>query len=163
MLESELGYDWRSKFETFDLTPIASASIGQVHSATLSTGQRVAVKIQFPGIAQAINSDLSNIAMLLSFSSLLPKGLYLENSLEAMRSELIDECDYVQEAASAKIFRNLLQDDSDFSVPTIVADLSTARILTAEYMHGVPINKVTGLSAPQRNHVSSERLCFVLL
>src|SRR5947207_12591945 len=77
VLTDNLGPNWRDLFESFDEIPIAAASIGQVHGAILKeTGQRVAVKVQYPGVANSIDSDLNNLSILLTASRLLPKGLY---------------------------------------------------------------------------------------
>ena len=89
VLAADLGADWRNLFDTFDEKPIAAASIGQVHTATLkSTGERVAVKVQYPGVADSIDSDLSNLAVLLTASRLLPKGLFLDKTIANARIEL---------------------------------------------------------------------------
>jgi aarF domain-containing kinase len=80
-MSSELGPDWRSDFSEFDLIPIAAASIGQVHSATLaSNGMPLAIKVQFPAVAESITFDLNNLSMLLTASALLPKGLFLDST-----------------------------------------------------------------------------------
>ena len=145
---------WRDAFASFNMIPLASASIGQVHYATLARDSTpVAVKIQFPGVATSIDSDLSNLGLLLSASALLPRGLYLENTLKVMRRELKEECDYRREACSAEIFKNLLQDDPAFSVPRVVTSLSTARVLTSEYLEGTPLNRVKDLTSEERDWV----------
>ena len=78
-LEAELGQNWKDRFETFDPTPIAAASIGQVHRAVLKhSGALVALKVQYPGVANSIESDLLNLKRLISFTNLAPKGLYLD-------------------------------------------------------------------------------------
>ena len=144
MLAEELGPDWRLQFATFDEHPFASASIGQVHRATLSSApeREVVVKVQFPGVAQSIDSDLDNLAMLLSASMVLPRGLFLDNTLRVMRQELRAECDYRQEAGHGKRFRQLLSDDARYCVPAISDDLSTSRVLTAELLRGRPLASI---------------------
>ena len=97
VLASNLGQDWRDSFSEFEEKPIAAASIGQVHSAILkSNGERVAVKVQYPGVANSIDSDLNNLAVLLTASRLLPKGLYLEKTIANARTELAWECNYIR-------------------------------------------------------------------
>ncbi|KIR60187.1 Atypical/ABC1/ABC1-A protein kinase [Cryptococcus bacillisporus CA1873] len=144
VLREELGADWEtSLFAQFERTPIASASIGQVHRATLkTTGQRVAVKIQFPGVASSIESDLSNLSLLLRTSALLPKGLYLQNTIAVMRRELEDECDYIREAAAGKKFAQLLAGDPFFVVPRVVDEATTGKVLTTEWMDGKPLSRI---------------------
>lgn len=153
-MKAELGADWESLFGEFDRVPIASASIGQVHRATLPDGTPVAVKIQFPGVAGSINSDLANLSILLRGSAVLPKGLYLQNTIAVMRRELEDECDYIREGAAGKRFHGLLKDDPVFQVPDVVGEASTGKVLTTEWMSGRPLSKMKGMSQETRDLVS---------
>lgn len=165
-MSAELGPEWRSRFDSFSAVPIASASIGQVHSGsvTLPSGSSlpVAVKIQFPGVSTSISSDISNLSLLLRSAFLLPKGLYLENTLKVMRGELEQECDYIREAECARKFGRLLGVGEPgeegnlggaFRVPRIVDELSTEKVLTMEMMEGKPLSRVTGLNQTLRNEV----------
>lgn len=154
-MSTEFGPDWQKMFASFDRVPIASASIGQVHKATMaSTGLPVAVKIQFPGIASSISSDLSNLSILLRSSALLPKGLYLQNTIAVMKRELEDECDYIREAESGRRFSTLLKDYDFFRVPTVVDEASSSKVLTAEWMEGKALSRIKGLSQQDRDLVS---------
>ncbi|KAK6908969.1 hypothetical protein I203_102976 [Kwoniella mangroviensis CBS 8507] len=166
VMREEFGSDWQTLFSSFDRTPIASASIGQVHRATLaSTDEAVAVKIQFPGVSSSIESDLNNLSLLLRSSALLPKGLYLQNTIAVMRRELQDECDYVMEAAAGRKFAELLKDDDYFSVPSVVEEGTTGRVLTTSWMDGKPLSKVRGLSQEARDRIGTNilRLCLMEL
>lgn len=155
VLRDELGADWQANlFTQFDRTPIASASIGQVHRAVLKDGRQVAVKIQFPGVASSIESDLSNLSLLLRTSALLPKGLYLQNTIAVMRRELEDECDYIREAAAGKKFAHLLAGDPFFIVPHVVDEATTGKVLTTEWMDGKPLSRVKNLSQETRDLAS---------
>lgn len=150
----ELGSNWSSLFSSFDRTPIASASIGQVHRAVLaSTNSPVAIKIQFPGIASSISSDLANLSVLLRSSALLPKGLYLQNTIAVMRRELEDECDYIREAEAGRRFSNLLKGDEFFVVPKIVEEATTGKVLTTEWMDGKPLSRMKNMSQETRDKV----------
>jgi aarF domain-containing kinase len=93
-LRKHLGDDWRSKFSEFNIVPIAAASVGQVHEAKLLDGTAVAVKIQYPGVAESIESDLQNLKALVSMTSLLPPGLFLDNIIKVASSELALECKF---------------------------------------------------------------------
>jgi len=156
VMSTEFGTDWQKMFSTFDRVPIASASIGQVHKATMaSTGLPVAVKIQFPGIASSISSDLGNLSILLRSSALLPKGLYLQNTIAVMKRELEDECDYIREAESGRRFSSLLKDYDFFRVPTVVEEASSGKVLTVEWMEGKPLSRMKGLSQQDRDQVRS--------
>src|SRR6266404_1522234 len=116
-MSSELGPTWRSHFSSFNAIPIASASIGQVHAGVLAAnGMPVAVKVQFPGVKESIDSDLDNLSLLLVASALLPKGLFLDSTIKATKVELANECNYLREAACAKRFRKELEGDDRFEV-----------------------------------------------
>ncbi|KAJ7191652.1 ABC1-domain-containing protein [Mycena pura] len=142
-----LGPEWASSFASFERVPFAAASIGQVHAATLvatasPTGApaRVAVKIQFPNIANSIASDLGYIRMLLTAGRLLPKGLFLERTMQVMKEELADECDYMREARFLRKFGTYLGGDARFKVPW-VWDQSTARVLVMEHVEGTSVGE----------------------
>ena len=156
VMTAELGPEWKSKFSDFNPIPIAAASIGQVHAATLaSDGMPVAIKVQFPAVAESITSDLNNLAMLLSASSFLPKGLFLDSTLKATKAELEDECDYKREAECARRFRRELDGDERFQIMRIVDELSTSKVLVMERMTGVPIVQAENWPQELRNEVGS--------
>lgn len=144
VLSSELGSNWREKFSDFDEKPFAAASLGQVHKAVLkSSGESVAVKVQFPGVAESIDSDLQNLKRLSLLTGIFPRGLYLDNIVEVMKVELAEECDYEREAAYQTKFKELLSEDSDaFYVPKVIVDASSKRVLTTELAPGLPVDRV---------------------
>ncbi|KAG0160516.1 hypothetical protein PDIDSM_8046 [Penicillium digitatum] len=163
VLADNLGPNWRDLYTSFNEVPMAAASIGQVHSAVLkSTGQPVAVKIQYPGVADSIDSDLNNLSILLTASRLLPRGLYLDKTIANARTELAWECDYIREAAGATRFRELLADDPVFIVPEIIAHASGKQVLTMEMLEGVAVTKVTDFTQTQRDWIGTQimRLCL---
>lgn len=165
VLTSNLGPSWRELFDEFEDKPIAAASIGQVHRATLkSNGARVAVKIQFPGVADSINSDLDNLSVLLAATKLLPKGLYLNKTIDNARTELGWECDYEREAACAARYRELLrgEDEAVFVVPRIYPEASGKHVITMEFMDGVGVTRVQSFTQDQRDWIGTQilRLCL---
>lgn len=163
VLVDNLGPNWRDKFAEFEERPMAAASIGQVHGAMLKDGRRVAVKIQYPGVAKSIDSDLNNIAILLNASRLLPRGLYLDKTIDNARTELTWECDYRREAECAKRFRKLLADDTDtFFVPAVIDHVSGPQVLTMEYVDGVAVTRIQNFTQAQRDWIGTQilRLCF---
>lgn len=164
VLVANLGADWRDLFSTFEEKPLAAASIGQVHRATLmSTGQKVAVKIQYPGVADSIDSDLNNLAVLLTASRLLPKGLYLDKTIANARTELAWECDYIREAECSRRFESLLADEKDtFRVPKVYAEASGKQVLTMEFMEGAGVTRVNTFTQAQRDWIGTQilRLCL---
>ncbi|XP_062896664.1 atypical kinase COQ8A, mitochondrial [Mobula hypostoma] len=162
VLLSDLGPDWRERLQSFEDRPFAAASIGQVHLATLTDGRQVAMKIQYPGVAQSISSDVDNLISVLNMSNALPEGLFPEHMIEVMRRELSLECDYEREAACYKQFRELVKDDPFFYVPPVIDSLSSKHILTTELVPGFPLDKAQQLSQDVRNQISENilRLCL---
>ncbi|KAI8964001.1 ABC1-domain-containing protein [Daldinia sp. FL1419] len=164
VLTANLGPEWRDLFDEFEEKPIAAASIGQVHRATLkSTGENVAVKIQFPGVADSINSDLDNISMLLTASKMLPKGLYLNKTIDNARTELGWECDYEREAQCGQRYRELLADELDvFVVPKFYAEASGKHVITMEFMEGVGVTRNKSFTQEQKDWIGTQilRLCL---
>lgn len=164
VLVSNLGENWRDLYSDFEETPIAAASIGQVHKATLkSSGQKVAVKIQFPGVADSINSDLDNLGILLNATKLLPKGLYLNKTIDNARLELGWECDYEREAQCALRYRELLKGEEDiFLAPNVHLEASGKQVLTMDFMDGIGVTRVTSFTQEQRDWIGTQimRLCL---
>ncbi|KAH8431307.1 protein kinase COQ8 [Aspergillus melleus] len=163
VLADNLGPNWRDLYSSFDEIPMAAASIGQVHGAVLKkTGQRVAVKVQYPGVADSIDSDLNNLSLLLTASRMLPRGLYLDKTIANARTELAWECDYIREAECGNRFRDLLRDDPVFVVPEIIPEASGRHVLTMERLEGVAVTKIQDFSQEQRNWIGTQilRLCL---
>lgn len=136
-----MGSNWESEFTDFNMVPVAAASIGQVHKAVhRATGLPVAVKIQYPGVAASIDSDLANLKTLVLMSSILPRGMYLDNTIKVAQRELGWETDYLREADCIEEFGRLLKDDVDFQVPRLVREASGPMVLTMEWMQGETMN-----------------------
>ena len=164
VLRRDLGANWRDLFSSFDEIPMAAASIGQVHSGVLKrTGERVAVKVQYPGVSDSIDSDLNNLSILLTASRLLPRGLFLDKTIANARTELAWECDYEREAECLNRFKRLLQDDRAFVVPEIRPEASGKHVLTMEFLDGVAVTKIQpSLAQDQRDWIGTQilRLCL---
>ena len=136
LLAAELGAPPEEVFATFDPTPIAAASIGQVYSATLHDGREVVVKVQYPGIDQAIRSDLANVESLVgTLSAALPRT-DLRPMLEDVVSNIIEELDYRQEAVNQAAFVKFWAGHPEIIVPAVVLELCTDRVLVSERVHG---------------------------
>ncbi|XP_075387589.1 atypical kinase COQ8A, mitochondrial [Tenrec ecaudatus] len=161
-LNTDLGPRWRDKLEYFEERPFAAASIGQVHLARMKGGREVAMKIQYPGVAQSINSDVNNLMAVLNMSNMLPEGLFPEHLIDVLRRELALECDYQREAACARKFRELLKDDPFFYVPEIVDELCSPHVLTTELVSGFPLDQAEGLSQEIRNEICHNILVLCL-
>ncbi|MDR3549244.1 MAG: AarF/ABC1/UbiB kinase family protein [Candidatus Pacebacteria bacterium] len=149
-LEEGYGKDWRKNFSSFDMEPIAAASIGQVHSAVLKeNGQRVAIKIQYPGIADSIDQDLDNFKRIVKVTNIIPKGLFIDTMVESIRVEFKDECDYLREADKLIKYKAMLKDAPYYYVPNVYKEYSRKRVLCMEYVEGEPIDKLTHQDIPQ--------------
>lgn len=159
---SDLGPNWRDKLEYFEEKPFAAASIGQVHLARLKDGREVAMKIQYPGVAKSIDSDVNNIMTALSLSNALPEGLFPEHLIEVMSRELALECDYIREAKCAKKFQELLKDHPLFFVPDVIDELSNRHVLTTTLVPGFPLDRATDLSEELRNEICEQILILCL-
>ncbi|XP_040920612.1 atypical kinase COQ8A, mitochondrial [Toxotes jaculatrix] len=161
-LNSDLGPNWRDKLESFEERPFAAASIGQVHLARMKDGREVAMKIQYPGVAQSINSDVNNLMTVLNMSNALPEGLFPEHLIDVMRRELALECDYIREAQCAKKFRELLKDHPFFYVPEVIEDLSSRHVLTTELVSGFPLDQAESLTQELKNEICQNILMLCL-
>ena len=153
-LKSEWGEGWLLEFSHFDLKPFASASIGQVHKAHLANGQKLAVKVQYPGVRDAISSDVDNVATLLKMSELVPPQIELENLLKEAKRQLLTEADYQQEAKFIQSYARHI-DQNKFVLPMVKTELSTSQILVMDYVDGVPIDTLTNASQALRDEVVS--------
>ncbi|MBD8678274.1 ABC1 kinase family protein [Sphingomonas sp. CFBP 13720] len=162
VLAAEWGKDWRTRFARFDATPVAAASIGQVHRATLPDGRVLAIKVQYPGVAESIDSDVDNVATLLRVSGLLPAGLDLKPLLAEAKAQLHEEADYAREGEQLTRFGTLLADDPRFVVPALHADLTTDRVLAMDFVAGVPIETLATAPQSTRDGVMATLIDLVL-
>ena len=162
VLERNWGSDWEKSFKQFKFTPLASASIGQVHQARLKVGARLAIKIQYPGVRESIDSDVDNVSRLLKVLNMVPEHLDLDSLLEEAKLQLHQEADYQQEAAYLQKFSDLLADDSGFRVPHVYSSRTTDEVLCMEYLEGQPIESLMQASAEARNEAAEKllRLAF---
>lgn len=159
VLSAELGDDWDRRFRRFDFTPLAAASIGQVHRAETRDGRHLAIKIQFPGVRESIDSDLDNLAFLGKTLGLVPKGLDISPIMDEARRQLHREADYRAEAESLARYASLLDGDPDFLIPRVHQDLSTTRVLAMDFAAGVPIDR---LADPDYRHAERDRAAGLL-
>ncbi|XP_028068972.1 protein ABC transporter 1, mitochondrial [Camellia sinensis] len=163
VLDAELGPDWSPKLISFDYEPIAAASIGQVHRAVTKNGLHIAVKIQYPGVADSIESDIENVKRLLDYTNLIPENLFLDRAMKVAKEELSRECDYELEATNQRRFRDLLSNTKGFYVPKVMTDISSKRVLATELVPGIPIDKVALLTQETRNYVAKKLLELALM
>jgi len=145
------------------LFPFAAASIGQVHEAILVDDTKVAIKMQYTGIANSIDSDLNNFKMLIDMLGIFPRGLYLNEALDVARGELHWECNYEREATYQRAYRKLVINyPKDFYCPLVIDHLSTKSILVSEFVYGKEIDLFMNSSQEQRDRIGTLliKLCF---
>lgn len=160
VLETEWNPNWQTQFSQFSFYPVAAASIGQVHAASTHDGRHLALKIQYPGIKESIDSDVDNVATLLNISGLIPKEVDFKALLEEAKHQLHAEADYQLEARLLRTYKSLLADD-DYLLPEVFDDLTTSNILAMSYVEGEPIESLSNQSQFIRNRVME--LAFKLL
>ena len=144
-----------------DPEPVASASLGQVHRARRkSTGQWLAMKIQYPGVDQAIEGDLKALKSILQISKLIPKGPNYDEVFREIKAMLNQEVDYERELKTTVEFRQRLSGDSDYVIPEPIAEFSTRRILTTTFEEGVAVDspEVLSLSQERRDRIGAAAL-----
>jgi predicted unusual protein kinase regulating ubiquinone biosynthesis (AarF/ABC1/UbiB family) len=153
MVVDELGDEPHNLFAEFDEVAFAAASLGQVHRARLKSGEEVAVKIQYPGIARTIRSDFRNLTPALLPHRLSRDWENLKSQVEFLRRSIEQETDYVREAAILDRVRRLFHEEDQIVAPRVFHELSTKRILTMEYLPGVHLEDylATGPSQDERN------------
>ncbi|MFN2523764.1 MAG: ABC1 kinase family protein [Mycobacteriales bacterium] len=140
VLADELGPDWRQQFSSFDDTPAAAASIGQVHRAVWSDGREVAVKIQYPGAGPALLGDLKQLGRVARMFSAMTPGLDIKPLLAELQARVAEELDYRLEAQSQATFAAAYDGDEEIRVPAVVA--GGERVLVTEWMEGVPLSVI---------------------
>ena len=141
-LDRAWGPGWMTRFELFETRPAASASIGQVHRARLRGGHKLAVKVQFPGVRDSLDSDLDTLAWVVRRSGMLPKGADIDPFLEGVRARLHGEADYASEAASLSAYASALGDDPDFVMPQVIDALSGDTVLAMDWLEGAPLSSL---------------------
>jgi predicted unusual protein kinase regulating ubiquinone biosynthesis (AarF/ABC1/UbiB family) len=162
VLVEEWGADWKTKFARFDPNPIAAASIGQVHRAVTRDGRELAIKVQYPGVAESIDADVDNVATLLKMSGALPRGLDIAPLLAEAKRQLAEETDYVREGQQMTLFGRLLADTPEVLVPALDPELSTSRVLAMTYLEGRPIESLETAPQTQRDAVMQTLMALVL-
>ncbi len=137
VLVEQLGRDWNARFERFDPDATAAASLGQVHRATWPDGRVVAVKIQYPGVADALASDIRVLSLVSSTVARLAPSIALPPLVSEMRVRLLEELDYVHEGAVQTRFAQAYHHDPEVVVPEVL--LATPRVLVTDWMDGTPL------------------------
>ena len=154
VLNHNWGDDWLKDFKYFDVRPFAAASIGQVHKATLKSGEVVAIKVQFPGVKQSIDSDLATLKFIMKTSGMLPENFPLEHYLSQCGDLLKRETNYELEAENINLFSGFLNGSKVIHVPKVYNKLSTDQTLTMSFLEGRELSNIMEFDQSARDEIS---------
>ncbi len=161
VLKSEWGPDWRKQFRWFNPRPIAAASIGQVHKALTRDGEELAIKVQYPGVAKSIDSDVDNVMTLLKVAGFAPPELEMDKLMAAAKQQLHEEADYEREGAQMALYREQLAGVEGFVVPRLHEGLTRGSILAMSFEDGVSIEELGSEPAERRDQVFARLIRLV--
>jgi predicted unusual protein kinase regulating ubiquinone biosynthesis (AarF/ABC1/UbiB family) len=153
VIESDLEEPLREAFAAFDETPIAAASIGQVYRAQLHDGRDVAVKVQYPGVAQAVRADMQNLGLILRLMKRVAPGLDVKATAEEIRARIGDELDYELEAQNQRRLARIFRGHPFIVVPDVVSSLSRERVLVSEFVAGAGFDTIKQMDQGVRDRV----------
>ena len=154
-MQAELGADWRSRFAAFDLVPAAAASLGQVHRAQAKDGAQLACKLQYPDMASAVEADLKQLDFILGLHRRMRPAIDTREIGKEIAARLREELDYRREARHAALYADILAPFADIRVPGVHAELSTARLLTMEWLEGRPLTAYLAAEETERNKIGA--------
>src|SRR6266571_1714756 len=161
VVESELGLPPERAFARWDPEPIAAASIGQVHRAITLDGRAVAVKVQYPGIAQTMAADLDNVALLRRMLRITAPSQDVDALVAELRDRVLEELDYCKEAANQRLLGDYFDGHPTIGVPKIISGLSTRRMVTSELAGGARFAELAGWSQEERDLAAETIYRFV--
>jgi predicted unusual protein kinase regulating ubiquinone biosynthesis (AarF/ABC1/UbiB family) len=162
VLNAQWGPGWLKQFRRFDVRPFAAASIGQVHRAQTVDGQDLAIKVQYPGVRDSIDSDVDNIATLMRLPGLVPSGMDLQPLLAEAKRQLHAEADYQAEANHLAQFGAWLAGSDMFLVPDLYPALCTSHVLAMRYVDSAPLDSLTHAPQALRDKVAAALIDLVL-
>jgi predicted unusual protein kinase regulating ubiquinone biosynthesis (AarF/ABC1/UbiB family) len=154
VLQRDFGKAPEQLFRRFEPMPFAAASIGQVHRAELADGTLLAVKVQYPGVQEAITADLANLGALLGLAGVAARGFDPGPVVEDLRQGISAEMDYDLEAQRQARFYRVFEGHPFIRIPRVYPELSSPRVLVQEYIQGKPFLAAKELPAPEKNRVA---------
>ncbi|MGZ0189756.1 MAG: ABC1 kinase family protein [Alphaproteobacteria bacterium] len=154
-MAGELGPDWRTRFDAFDLTAAHAASLGQVHRATMPGGQSVAVKLQYPDMKAAVEADLKQLKLIIAVYRRYDSAIRPDNIQAEITERLREELDYLLEAKHIALYNAMLADEPGVATPRSIPDYSTGRLLTMSWLTGQSITNISETPIEFRNQVAA--------
>src|SRR6187200_3667 len=153
VIESDLDDSLREAFAAFDETPIAAASIGQVYRAQLHDGRDVAVKVQYPGVAQAVRADMQNLGLILRLMKRVAPGLDVKATAEEIRARIGDELDYELEAQNQRSMARIYRGHPFIVVPDVMTAMTREKVIVSEFVAGLGFDAIKQLDQATRDRV----------
>ena len=157
-MAAELGADWRARFAAFDLAPAAAASLGQVHRATALDGRTLAVKLQYPDMQSAVETDLAQMRTVMAIGRQLFGAVDTREIAAEISERIREELDYAREAKAMSLYRGFFAGRDDIEAPEPLAELSTGRLLTMTWLEGRGLMDFVGADQETRDRIA--RLLF---
>ena len=158
VITSELGAPPAEVFASFEREPFAAASIGQVHRAVTHAGDRVAVKVQYPGIDTAIENDLKTVALMEQMIAPVGRRYQTKEGLEEIKRVFLAEIDYTQEAIATDAFRAFYADDPSIVIPRVFHSLTTKRVIVSEFIDGLDYQTFVRDAPWSQRHVATKTI-----
>jgi predicted unusual protein kinase regulating ubiquinone biosynthesis (AarF/ABC1/UbiB family) len=153
-MRTELGEGWLQRFGSFEREACAAASLGQVHKATSLEGQSLAIKLQYPDMSSAVEADLSQLDMILGLYRTYDKSINTSQVREELAERLREELDYAREAKHLAAYRYMLRDVPEVTVPGVLPELSTKRLLAMTWLQGKPLLTYKDADQETRNTIA---------
>jgi predicted unusual protein kinase regulating ubiquinone biosynthesis (AarF/ABC1/UbiB family) len=163
VLGREYGKGWQARFDQFDFEPVAAASIGQVHRVVKQGGRELALKIQYPGVARSVDSDVENLASLLKRLDFFPVKFDIDALAAEAKRQLKFETDYESEAGNLERYRKLVSGLPDLVVPRVDRSLTTRHILAMDWVEGEPLESLASEAVPAARRNAVARTLYELL
>jgi len=163
VLGREYGQGWQQRFERFDFEPVAAASIGQVHRVVKRDGRELALKVQYPGVARSVDSDVENLASLLKRLDFLPVRLDVDALAAEAKRQLRLETDYESEARNLERYRKLVSEMPELVVPRVDRSLTTGHILAMDWVEGEPLESIASEAVPASRRNAVARTLYELM
>lgn len=154
VLNENWGEGWLKNFKNFEVRPFAAASIGQVHKATLKSGETVAIKVQFPGVKKSIDNDLNTLKFIMKNSGMLPANFPLEYYISQCGELLRQETDYELEAANINNFSKYLENFSGLKVPKVYDELTTDQTITMSFLEGQELSSLVNFNQSKKDKIA---------
>ncbi len=160
VIKDEFGKDTSEVFAEFEDEPVAAASIGQVHRAVLHSGETVAVKVQYPGVDDAVRADIKNVSAMTKLAVAIAPNLDPKEIANEVKERVLEELDYRREASNQARFAEMFDDHPFVYVPKVFPEYSTTRVITQEFVEGHPFMDSMGWEQPEKDALAEKLFRF---